>query len=215
MGVAVTRKVTNSVPTPEPYIFTPSDLAELAGISGTVQRDWRRRGILPSKSVPGICKRSAKGRWTFTFEGYQRLWILNRLAKFGFDLCDATHLAGVLVDDMHKFMQRDTGGSEDGDVYCRYTLIFPSEQGRFRPRSKFHRTNDPLQDMGDAPAVFTTVDVEELSYEFARSLCALAKHKVDEIRSWVLEVDPSAQTILDQLDQHSLSPSAVPLAEDD
>lgn len=189
--------------TPEPYTFTPADLAELAGISATVQRDWRRRGILPSKSVPGICKRSTKGRWTYTFAGYKILWLINHLAKRGFDLYDSTRLAGVVVEDMQKAMSRDIGNYDDCDGYCRYILIYPTDKETFRPQSSTHRTNDPVNDTGEAPAIYTTVDVEKLAFEFARSLGGLSKDKVDEIRDWVLEVEPSAKEIFDEVDRVS------------
>ncbi|MEC3861184.1 hypothetical protein VK792_07805 [Mesobacterium sp. TK19101] len=172
-----------------------------------MQRDWRRRGILPNQSVRGICKRSSKGRWTFTFEGYKLLWLINRLAKFGFDLYDATLLAGILIDDMHKAMGRDIGRFEQGDGYCRYSLIFPKDKETFRPQSDLYRTNDPMNDTGPAPAMFTTVDVERLSFEFARSLGGLAQGKVDEMRAWVLETDPSAKALFDEVDKVAPFPS--------
>ena len=190
----------------EPYFLTPSDLADLAGIPETVQRDWRRRGILPNESVAGICKKSSNGRWSFTLGGYKFLWLINRLAKSGFDLYDATTLSGVLADDMNAFMRHNNSGTPVADTYCRYFFVSPSEEKSFRPKSNWLRTNEPVQGFQDAPNFSTMIDVERLAFEFARSLDGLAKHKVDEMRAWVLIADPSAKAIFDAVDEYSPFP---------
>lgn len=68
--------------------FTPSEAAEVTGVSPALQRDWRRRGILPENEG---------GKWTrWSLQEIIKLAVMKRLSDSGVDVSktlDAAHMA--------------------------------------------------------------------------------------------------------------------------
>ncbi|WP_112310353.1 MerR family transcriptional regulator [Pseudogemmobacter bohemicus] len=88
--------------------FSPKEAAEVTGVSVSVQRDWRRRGILAERQGDG---------WTvFDLNGIVELMIIKMLSASGFSLTMAKSIAGLSLLPMHREFGELEGAFEfEGD----------------------------------------------------------------------------------------------------
>lgn len=69
--------------------FTPSEAAEVTGVSPALQRDWRRRGILPENEG---------GKWTrWTLYDVIKLAVMKRLSDSGVDVSKTLDAAAMAI----------------------------------------------------------------------------------------------------------------------
>lgn len=158
------------------YLFGPSDIAQFAGIEQNVQRDWRRRGILPSEDVPGVCVRNTSGRWRFTFDGIHIAYTIRRFAEIGFELIDAHNIAyEVVIASKVYLLHQNEGEIGIPNDFRRYLLIYP-ENSSENPSSfgknvlrkwQFERVFDLNEGRTDRPDFLHIIDLIALSNKWA------------------------------------------------
>ncbi len=69
--------------------FTPKEAAAVTGVSPTLQRDWRRRGLLPEKKEVG---------WTsFTLEDVIQMSVMKAFADSGISVKAAREFSDLAV----------------------------------------------------------------------------------------------------------------------
>lgn len=69
--------------------FSPKEAAEISGVSTTLQRDWRRRGVLPEKDG---------AKWaTFTLTDVIEMTVMRAFSESGLSLETARNIAGMTV----------------------------------------------------------------------------------------------------------------------
>ena len=112
----------------DPHIFGPSDLAEHTGVSVDMQRDWRRRDVLPSEDMPGFCIRQSNGRWRFTIMGLYWVHSIARFSENGFDLVSGSTFTSEVIEASKAYWEHQmNGGQGVPPGFKRYLAIFPAE----------------------------------------------------------------------------------------
>lgn len=178
---------------PDPHIFDPSDLAKHAGVPVDMQRDWRRRGILPSEDLPGFCIRQSNGRWRFTFEGLRWVYSIARFAENGFDLVSATKFSSELIAASREYINyRNGGGQSIPEGFRRYLSIFPAQPNEkplhFGTTTLRKWSNKIVRDLDelcpDRPEFLHVVDIVSFTDTWAKNL-ELPNEKIEKLQELI------------------------------
>lgn len=78
--------------------FTPAETAVITGVSVTLQRDWRRRGILPERQADGWSK--------FSLNDVIKLYVLKFFSDAHFSVKELFDVAPIAILPVHTALQR-------------------------------------------------------------------------------------------------------------
>lgn len=84
--------------------FTPAEAAEITGVSTALQRDWRRRGILPKREVEGWSK--------YSVTGLVQLHVLGFFSDAGVSVKQTRDITSAAVLPVLDILQQWDGASE-------------------------------------------------------------------------------------------------------
>ena len=84
--------------------FSPAEAAEITGVSTALQRDWRRRGILP--------ERKSEGWSRFSVTDIIEMYVLRFFSDAGFFVKDVREITGAAVLPVLNILQREPGAIE-------------------------------------------------------------------------------------------------------
>lgn len=110
--------------------FTPADIAAVAGVPVSLQREWRRQEILPKKDDRG---------WTrITLDELARIFVLKRIADSGFTLKQAQLASYQAVKPMLAALEQQASSPEsDVAAFLKNVLVSANkEKGRGKRPAK-------------------------------------------------------------------------------
>lgn len=84
--------------------FTPAEVAEITTVSTTLQRDWRRRGILPERATEGWSR--------FGLRDVIEIYVLKFFADAGFSVKDVRQFTSMAVLPVLKLIGEYPGAIE-------------------------------------------------------------------------------------------------------
>ena len=171
--------------------FTPSEAEAVTGVTVTLQRDWRRRGLLPE---------SGPGKWTkFTLSDVIRMSVMKLVSDAGISIKSNDDLAQMAVLPTLAFLEQIPGAVElEGDEvsdtlrlsietagtvrggHGRFLVSFPNlpEWKRVGRYTSLKQVEQVLEDRGCA--CFVTVDLRSLAERiFVRAKGSLIRREIE------------------------------------
>ena len=84
--------------------FSPAEATRISGVSGELQRDWRRRKLLPE---------NASGKWTrFKLEHIVQMLVMKTLADGGFAVSSIKDSVALAILPTLSLIYREPGAIE-------------------------------------------------------------------------------------------------------
>lgn len=117
--------------------FTPGEAEKIAGVSGALQRDWRRRGLMMSGN---------KGKWTrFSLFDLIQMRLMKTLSRFGFSVQLVSSITSLAGEVTEAFLLARPGSIEtedgeqasqpvdEGGIARRYIVLGPRDEDQNDP----------------------------------------------------------------------------------
>lgn len=167
--------------------FTPGEAERIAGVSGALQRDWRRRGLMMSGN---------KGKWTrFSLFDLIQMRLMNSLSRFGFSVQLVGSIASLAGEATEAFLFAKPGSieTEDGDQASqpvddegysrRYIVVGPRDED----------PNDPyLATSGNIEACAQYAQRHKLAHFLIIDCAELADQMAPMIEGPILRIEVDA-----------------------